>query len=232
MRSLLGAVQFLTVIPVRGATAPPGASAPWFPLVGVALGAGAGAVVLAIPGPLGAAVALVLLTAATGGLHEDGLADVADAVRAGRTPERIHDILKDSRVGAYGVLAIVFSILVRWQALSLVAAPVPALAAAAALSRATMVGLAWTAPPAGDGLGAAFIATLRLPGIALMLGAAAAALAGPSAIFLIAFNALLVAAARAWFVRRLGGVTGDCLGATAQVSECLSLVVLACELST
>ena len=115
MRRFLGAVQFLTVIPVRAGTTPAEAAA-FFPLVGALLGACAAAFLnLAFPPSIGALLAVLFLVAATGGLHEDGLADVFDAFRAGRPPEKIHAILKDSRIGTYGALALIIAVLLRWQ---------------------------------------------------------------------------------------------------------------------
>ncbi len=88
MRRLLAAVQFLTILPVHGSTAAPAAAAAFFPVVGALIGAlGAGVLAAAArfwPPGLAAALALAFATALSGGLHEDGLADVADAFRAGR----------------------------------------------------------------------------------------------------------------------------------------------------
>src|SRR5262245_60497906 len=103
MGRLFAAIQFLTVIPAP-AGGPPAPAAIFFPLVGATLGLAAGAIRLYAPLPpaIAALLALVFLVAVTGALHEDGLADVADAFRAGRSPERILAILKDSRIGVYG----------------------------------------------------------------------------------------------------------------------------------
>jgi adenosylcobinamide-GDP ribazoletransferase len=186
--------------------------------------------VMALPaGPL---LAVTLLTALTGGLHEDGLADTCDAVRGYRTRERMHEILKDSRVGAHGALAIVFSVLIRWQALTLLEGnPWLRLPAAYGLSRASMVFLAAWSHPAGHGLGADFVRTIpafAVP-VALVISSGLASLAGwPAGAVLVAANAIAVLLCRAWFHRRLGGITGDSLGFQCQVSEALSLAVLAC----
>src|SRR5579862_755051 len=97
-RRFLGALQFLTILPVPGDTAPASESAVFFPLVGALLGASAAAILLTG----NALLAIAWLLIATGCIHEDGLADVADAFRAGRSRERILSILKDSRIGTYG----------------------------------------------------------------------------------------------------------------------------------
>jgi adenosylcobinamide-GDP ribazoletransferase len=144
----------------------------------------------------------------------------------------MHEILKDSRVGAHGALAIVFSVLIRWQALTLLEGnPWMRLPAAYGLSRASMVFLAASSQPAGHGLGADFVKTV--PGfavpVALVLSLALASLAGwPGGAVLVAANAVAVLLCRAWFHRRLGGITGDSLGFQCQVSEALSLAVLTC----
>src|SRR5262245_34349691 len=110
IRSLLGAIQFLTVVPVRGRTVAPGAAAFWFPVVGAAIGAVAGGLLVllkpAIGGPLAALIAVAAGSLLSGGLHEDGLADVADAIRAGRSVDRMMAILKDPSIGAYGMVAL------------------------------------------------------------------------------------------------------------------------------
>src|SRR5262245_11792568 len=109
------ALQFLTILPVRASTAAPGDAAWAFPIIGAFLGLAA-AVVLRLP--MGPILALAVVAILTGALHEDGLADVCDALRTHRTRERMHEILKDSRIGAHGALALVFSVVIRWQALA------------------------------------------------------------------------------------------------------------------
>lgn len=235
--SCLGAVQFLTVLPVPGKTVPPARAAAFFPLIGAWLGWMTASLFLllrmAFPAPLAALAALAFLIAVTGGLHEDGLADVFDAFRAGRTPERIHAILKDSRVGSHGAAAIVLSVLFRWQGVEGIPEAVTVrLVATIALSRAVIVALAWVARPAGTGLGAAFLQSLSTPIAlaALAQGVVVAMLCGVRmGIVLLAVNAFIVLAARDYFHRRIGGVTGDCLGAASQISEIASLFLLSCQ---
>ncbi len=233
---LLGAVQFLTVLPVGRKTAHPGQAALFFPFVGFWLGwIGASLYLLLLniwPTHLSALLVVAFWVVITGTLHEDGLADVADAFRAGRSPERIFAILKDSRIGTYGAAAVLLSVALRWQ--TIVAIPVGItvrLAAALALSRAVMVALAWIARPAGSGLGSSFAQSLtsRVAVGAILQGVAAALLCGPRLGYaLIAANLVLVFAARGYFQQRLGGVSGDCLGATSQISEVCSLLLMTC----
>jgi len=238
MRTLLGAVSFLTVIPIHAKTAAPGRSAAFFPLIGAAIGALGAAIYLglerAIPDSLAALLTVAFWTAITGVLHEDGLADVADALRAGRTQEKMHAILKDSRVGSYGAVAIVLSIVARWQAIEHLAGGrvLEIFIASQTVPRVAMVALAWVSRPAGTGLGLAFSSTLSTSAalLAIAQGIAAAFLCGAragGAIIIAAY--LLIRIARWYFYRRIGGVNGDCLGATEQVLEIFILVLFTCR---
>lgn len=238
----LAAVQFLTVLPVRRDTGRAGRGAVFYPLVGALLGASAGAVLMlsevGLGRPLSALLALGWLLVVTGCLHEDGLADVADAVRAGRTREKMMAILKDSRIGTYGAVALIISVAVRWQAMAEMPQPVAGLATAVSLSRMSLVALAGIAPAVGSGMGQAFaldcsrkVVSLVVVQAVAMAGAAAWFTGWRPALGMIAATALMVLLARAYFVRRLGGVNGDCLGATCQVVEMVNLVILAWRFS-
>src|SRR5438445_8891237 len=103
MRTLLGAFSFLTILRMPGEAVPPGRAAVFFPLVGAVLGAAGAGIYLAgsrvMPVSLAALATVAFWAVISGVLHEDGLADIADALRAGRTPERMLEILKDSRIG-------------------------------------------------------------------------------------------------------------------------------------
>ena len=251
LRHYLLAVQFFTRIPVTGQLADwvgysPAmlrASAAHFPGIGwlaAALSAGVYAALhwALAPNPLAPAVAAVFCTIATvlmtGGFHEDGLADVADGLGGSYDRERALDIMKDSRIGAYGTLALVLALLAKCTLLALLgthslAAALTALAAAHVLSRLWPLCIVRSLPHVGDTArskskpladqisGAALAAAFLwcFPALALMQQA-------PSALFLGAgMAASMFAAWRMWrlFARRLGGFTGDCLGATQQVGE-------------
>jgi adenosylcobinamide-GDP ribazoletransferase len=236
MRTFLAAVSFLTIIPVNGKSVPPGRAAIFFPVLGALLGAaGAGlfiAVSLVLPVSLAALLTVTFWTVISGVLHEDGLADVADAMRAGRTREKMIAILKDSRIGTYGAVAIVLSLVARWQALEHVPAAhlLFVCILAQAVPRAAMVALAWVSRPSGDGLGLAFTSSLTTIGalVAIAQGLAASMLLGWRAGLLIVAGAyLIVRGARAYFYKRIGGVNGDCLGATEQLLEIFILVLFA-----
>jgi adenosylcobinamide-GDP ribazoletransferase len=232
---LLGAVQFLTIAPIRGETAPAGRSAVFFPVVGGAIGF-AGALLFAVlrevlPVGVCAAVVLSFWAILTGGLHEDGFADVADAFRAGRSKERILQILKDSRIGAHGALALILMTAIRLAALSSLAAPpLLCLAGTFAVSRAAIVALAWVAPPAGSGLGWQFSQDLTSSAVVLtLLQAAIVAALIPAGLLLAWGTCLIVIGSKAYFQHRIAGVTGDCLGAVAFVVETWGLVVYSCQ---
>lgn len=237
MPDLWSAFALLTRLPVpdhRGT----GAGSAWaWPVVGAALGAiGAGVAGLALwlgltPGVV-AALVLALGAMLTGGLHEDGLSDTADGLFGGWTRERRLEIMKDSRVGSYGVLALVLVTLARWSALATVLAggSLWALLAVGALSRAPMAVVMGALPNARDrGLSHA---TGRPSGEGALIGAALAVacaflFAGWAALPMVA----AVALATAWLARsareRIGGQTGDILGATQQLAEAACLAVLA-----
>lgn len=241
IRRLLGAFQFLTILPISGQQAEPGKAAIFFPLVGAVLGAaGAGLYLLltrAFPPGVAALFVLALWALLGGGLHEDGLADVADALRAGRTREKALTVLKDSRIGSYGGLALAFSVLARWIALEQLNWLEPgrllaALVASQTVSRASLVVLAWLSRPVGTGLGYQFsssLTTVVAVGAAVQ-GVLAAFWCGPRVGVTIIVGAyLILRLLRAWFYRRIGGVNGDCLGATSQLVEIFVLLLFTCR---
>ncbi len=234
---LLVAVQFLTIVPVRRRTTEPWRAAVFFPAVGAAIGAAGGGLLLALQDHLPVDLAALLVVgfwiAVTGALHEDGLADVADGCRAERSRERILEIMKDSRVGTFGAVAVVLSVVVRWQGIAHLAIPVmPALVASQTVPRAASVVLARISHPATEGMGGALTAkiTTTTAVFAALQGIAAALWCGPRAgVAVLAVTAAIVVMAKFYFQRRIGGVTGDCLGATSQVVEMSVLVLLTCQ---
>lgn len=237
------AVIFLTCLPVRAdrpvTPADLAASAPFFPLAGAGLGlvsalAFAGAVALGLPPLLGATLAIVTLVLLTGALHEDGLADTADALGGGSDPASRLEIMRDPRTGSFGALALVLAVLLRVGALAALAEPALVLAAsigAGALSRSPLPVMMRLLPAARqDGLAAGAgrpvgpraVATVVLG--ALIAGMALGPVAGIAALLLTAGAA---SALGALAVRQLGGVTGDVLGAVQQTSEILVLLGVA-----
>jgi adenosylcobinamide-GDP ribazoletransferase len=202
---------------------------PWFPVVGVAIGA-AGALAwwagTALADPLIGAVAAVVVTALlTGAFHEDGLADTFDGLGASPERERALAIMKDSRVGTYGALALMLAVLARVVALTSLGAQAPAaLIGAHMLARFSSLALIRALPyaRADGGTGQPFAGGIAARG----LGAATAfvvviavLLWGANAIAVALAGAGVVSVLGAWFRRRLGGITGDTLGATNQLVE-------------
>ena len=246
MKGLLGAVSFLTRVPVPGAgvreAGELAGSVPWFPVVGAAVGlaeAGvyAGARVL-LPPLVAAAVAVVAGIGLTGAFHEDGLGDTADAFAGGTDRDSTVRILKDPRLGTFGVLAVAASLLLRVAAVAALppAAAVAALPAAGALSRAVAVATMTALPAATDtGLGASYVRALSRP--RALVGAAAGllvavALVGVAALWAAAAAGLAAALLGRLATRRLGGVTGDVLGAVQQAGEVLVLLAAVAAVAT
>ena len=234
---LLSAFALLSRLPLPNHRAT-GAQSAWaWPLVGAVLGAlGATLVSAALwlgvtPG-VTAALVLALGAMLTGGLHEDGLSDTADGLYGGWTRERRLESMKDSRVGSYGVLALVLVTLARWSALTallVIGDHWAALVATGALSRAPMALIMALLPNArGTGFSHATgqpSQTTALVALALSL-ALAAGLVGwavlPMLGAALGVGVLLSVSA----LRRIGGQTGDILGASQQLAETACLAVL------
>lgn len=196
----------------------------------VLLGAGAAG----LGGLLSATLAVATLAMTTGALHEDGLADSADGLFGGRTPERRLEIMKDSRLGSYGALAMALALLLRVAALALILDRLGPVAAAGIFIVAALVSrlsgvrlLAMTAPARSDGASAAVgrpSARTALLGYAIGSGLALLLAIGlrlplfglALGFFLAAGNAALV---RRLCLRLIGGQTGDIAGATQQLDE-------------
>jgi len=231
---LVAAGRFLTRLPLTGlSSAHTGLlarSMRAFPLVGIVIGVAGWAVFalaadIGLPSTIAALLALAATVLVTGALHEDGLADTADGFGGGEDRAGKLAVMRDSRIGAYGVLALVFSLALRAAALAVLTSPRAgaALIAAHAVSRAGLpIVMRWLAPARDDGLGAsagqpddaaigwcagiAVVVTLLclgvVPGLAALVVAAAA-----------------VAGLARLAQRQIGGYTGDVLGAAQQTGE-------------
>ncbi len=240
---LAAAFMLLTRLPVgwlaRGRMPAEFADAVWaFPLVGAVVGGIGGAAYwlaarLGLPPGVAAVWTLAAMLLATGALHEDGLADTADGFGGGRTRERKLEIMRDSRIGSFGALALMFAMAARGAALAAMAVPghvAAALVAAGALGRGAILILVLTLPPArADGLASG------LRGRAWGRCGFGLALAGVAGLALPPFGsavwtcgaAALVGLALAWIARRqIGGYTGDVLGAASVLAECAVLALL------
>jgi adenosylcobinamide-GDP ribazoletransferase len=238
LAELQAAVMLMTRLPAgRLAGAAPGlAQAAWaFPLAGLAVGAVvagvfAGGQALGWAAPVAAGVAIVAGLLATGGLHEDGLGDVADGFGGGQTRARKLEIMKDSRLGSYGAVALVMALGLRWMLMAQVGGA-GAIIALAVASRAVLVGaLAWMPAARGDGLGRAaagvgagrVVVGLVLGGVALGVGLPMAAAVKVAAAMVVAVAGLGLLARR-----QIGGQTGDVLGMMQVVGEIAGWLALA-----
>jgi adenosylcobinamide-GDP ribazoletransferase len=191
---------------------------------------------LEIPSGIAGLLALALLAAITGGMHEDGLADTADGFGGRAAREAKLALMRDSRLGTYGGLALIFTVAVKAAALGALGAPAwqgaLALVAVAALSRASAV---WhwhaTLPARTDGMAFSAGRPDRNAFAVASLAAALAALLLLAGFGAAALFALLLAAAGTWLFSRLserqiGGHTGDTIGAAQQIAETVLLAGL------
>ncbi|MEZ5870797.1 MAG: adenosylcobinamide-GDP ribazoletransferase [Nitratireductor sp.] len=212
-----------------------------FPVAGLAIGALAAVVFLALSAFLPPVLASGLTIAAgmvlTGALHEDGLADCADGLGGSSKAERVLEIMKDSRIGAFGAIALIFSVGLRWATLASLDPVTGALALTVCHSAARgsiAIALATSTYARASGTG-----SLVAPGITTTELAICAAISVLPALALLGFAGLIAAIAGwlaallflLWFERRIGGYTGDCLGAMEQIAEIAILVSITAMLA-
>ncbi|MEM9349824.1 MAG: adenosylcobinamide-GDP ribazoletransferase [Pseudomonadota bacterium] len=231
LRDVLAAVGFLTrlPVPVDGEwAATRGARSAWaYPLAGVLVGFALFffvliSLTLGLPSPISAALGLAAVIFMTGALHEDGLADTMDGLWGGYERERRLEIMKDSRIGTYGVLALVLTVLITWLALTelvgsgalwaLVVVPVASRAVMPVmmlLPQARPGGVSATVgqPPRVTAVIATIIGALSL--YPLEWAGAAVGLVMASAAAIVGSLAM----------RKIGGQTGDIIGATQQLTQ-------------
>lgn len=234
LRLVLAAFQYFTRLPMpawvgHGAEQLHG-SARYFSLVGVFIGGVAAltfsATSVIMPAPLPAILSTAVTILATGAFHEDGLADTFDGLGGGATRERALEIMKDSRLGTFGMAALVLTLLIKIAALNALAPAlvVFVLVAGHAFSRACAVSMLYASnyvgnpeqsrarPVARNMSGGDFFVAAVIGAIPLYWCGVHAVAGG-----LCALLVLLVLAR--WFIRRLGGFTGDTLGAAQQLTE-------------
>lgn len=234
----LTALQFLTRLPLPRVPYHPDSlsdAVAWFPLAGLLIG-GAAAVVhwlaaKGLPPLLSALATLIFLVTVTGALHEDGLADTADGLGGGWTRERALEIMRDSRIGSYGAVALILSLLAR---LLLLGSLPPAtfaryVIAAHVLCRWTTIPLRsfLKAAREQDGQGSRVTERELRSGLfsnsllggslfcAIVVGVALRSHWWPPVVAVL----LLTALCGAYFQHRLGGITGDCFGAVNNLAE-------------
>jgi len=237
MRGFLIALQFLTQVPIRTETAGRrhiAESYYFYPVIGLFIGVAAVLLrrVLMLVFPLSFSVTLVLafLVWISGGLHEDGLADVADGMGGGWTRDERLEIMKDSRIGAFGASMLILVLLAKYAALT----SMNAARLDAAIVTAQILGR-WSCLPMGyfnryvrEGLGSEFmkglsakavlVATVVSSGAVIILCRLRGSLALAGAIIIIIVTSM-------YFRRRIGGITGDCFGATLQLVEIATYAV-------
>ena len=239
LEALRAAVMFFTRIPLPSARPWDPESlqraAAYFPLVGWIVGGVAAGTwwlaMLAWPPLIASGVSLAATLLLTGAFHEDGFADTCDGFGGGTTRARVLEIMRDSRVGAFGAIGITMLLVGKWHTVAaLPEALAPwALLAGHAVSRGAagtiMTTLAYTQP---DGKAKPLATRLRggrLVGSLVFALAPLALLPPPYWWSIAAVIAARIVLAR-WFVRRIGGYTGDCLGATQQVCELVFLLTV------
>ncbi len=238
--ALLVAAGFLTVVPVpagqsRSRTSLAEAVA-YFPVVGALLGSFVAGLDSAyghvFPRPVASAMDLMLFAALTGGMHLDGLMDSLDGLFGGHDRERRLEIMRDSRVGSFGVIGALQVLLLEYAALSTLAGQhrAAALIAAPTLGRWSMALAVWAFPYAREtGRGTAFKTGLSAyhvvqAGCWTLLIVSAVGCAG---VRLVAITAVAVLILGRWIRQRLGGLTGDTYGAACEIATALTFVLCA-----
>jgi adenosylcobinamide-GDP ribazoletransferase len=234
IRLLLTAVQYFTRIrvPAWVGHAPERLTGAvrYFPVVGLIVGASGAAVMwlasLALPAPLPAILSTIVTLLMTGAIHEDGLADTCDGIGGGATRERALEIMKDPRIGVFGAIALILALGLKIAALSLMPLwlAMAALLAVHAFSRlcAVIVVFAGRYVGAAESSRAAPVVqrmTMSDLIVAASFGLPALALCGPGAIVAVLVALALLGLLVRWCVRRIGGYTGDTLGAAQQITE-------------
>ena len=241
MKGFLSALQFLTVIPVKikGGVSDEeiSSSAAWFPavglIVGILLAFAYDALSYVFPAPVVCAFVLTLSEAVTGGLHIDGFIDTMDGIASGADRKRMLEIMHEGRPGALGLAAVILLFLLKYSLLlSLPKGTVEiSLVAMSVVSRASFVASAVFYPYAREnsgGLGKIFIGRIKRPAsiiAATTLLAAVIVIFRARAFILLPVVAAVFIVCNSYFRRKLGGVTGDTIGAVGEVLEVIVLAV-------
>lgn len=238
LASLVLAVRFLTIAPIPGREAEGvgalGRAAWWFPMVGLALGGALAlvdrALAALVPPLVAASILLACWKILTGAIHLDGLADCLDGLGV-RDPARRLAVMRDSTIGVFGAAAMVGALLIAFAALAVLPDPARTslLVLAPAIGRATPLIAGALVRPAtpGQGLGAPFLAALpRAAAPVWVAGMCAIAwlLVGATGLAIVAVAVAVGVGSAVGLARRLGGLTGDVLGAGVELSELAALV--------
>ena len=240
MKSLLAALGFLTVLPLPvrwlGTEEDLGRSLIWFPLIGALIGMMAAVLDLGLgmllPPNVVSVITVLVLLAASGGLHMDGLADSADGFFSSRSRERMLEIMRDSRSGPMGVMAICGLLLLKVTTLAAVPAPLrPATIVLMPLAGRTALTVSLAALPyarPGGGLAGVFRSTRRQALLAgALLTGSAWLLQGAAGLVTAAASLAAILLLAAYSKRKIGGFTGDTLGAACELTELIPALVAA-----
>jgi adenosylcobinamide-GDP ribazoletransferase len=231
MYGFLIGLQFLTQLPIRSERFTPRHIADsyyFYPVIGFLIGAGAVVVrrilMAVFPVSFSMAIVLAFLVWISGGLHEDGLADVADAMGGGWTRDDRLRIMKDSRIGAFGASMLILIVLAKYAALtSMNTARLDAsIVTAQMLGRWVFLPMGYFNRYAHEGLGSEFMKGLTAKAVAvasLLAAAGTIAICRIQGLLALAASFVIMVLASIYFRRRIGGVTGDCFGATLQFVE-------------
>ncbi|MBI5095846.1 MAG: adenosylcobinamide-GDP ribazoletransferase [Candidatus Hydrogenedentes bacterium] len=238
MRSFLAAAQFLTILPIRTSfdTAEIGRSTPYFPVVGLLIGGAVAALDhyvfnVCFPPAISAMLSVIALAAASGALHLDGLADTADGFLSSRPKERILAIMRDSRIGTMGAIALIAILglkvaalastadALRWRALML--API----AGRCMLLAAMTRAPYARPDGGlAGVYLSYRKTWHALFALIVFAAAAYALMNWRGLLIAAGCIIVTITFNAYSRRKIGGITGDTLGAVCELVETFVLL--------
>ena len=245
IRSLRAAIRFLTRLPVPGAATAAAdlpAAIAWFPVVGALIGAAIGGLVIVLAPwwgvPIAAVLAIAIGLLLTGGFHEDAASDAADGLGGGFTTERVLEIMRDSRIGAYGAMSLWVVLTLRWGLLCRACEVLPhwqvplVYAYACAWGRWSAAPLLAFLPPLSEGLSKDIASSRTYWPCVVATGLMA--LASAAAWWLQIPNwwqaaVVAVVACAIWGLylkRRLGGQSGDLLGAGNQLVELIAFLIL------
>jgi len=228
MRNLISALQFITILPLGKARSfDPPKMVPYFPLVGILLGllvAGFDAIIVRFwAPPVVALLDIILLAVLTGAFHIDGLGDTADGLLGPRSRDKALEIMKDSRIGTMGLVAILFGLAIKWGGIagldynrSILLIIVPAYARAGIL-----LGMRYLPYGRPDGTGKPFfherLSWRHLGGLLLPVGLSL--LLGLKALWLFLAFAIIIGSILFFYKKRMGCITGDMLGAMTELTE-------------
>lgn len=241
MRDFLQALSFLTILPVGRTISQErktlARSMAFFPLVGFVIGVilalAYSLLIIVLPKSLVLWSTIGLLAIITGGLHLDGFADTMDGLASGGPREKILEVMRDSRIGAFGVIGLILLIGAKFLALDQIPDhSIPySLILMAGMGRNSMVLVCYRSPCArsGEGLAKPFAENLTVREMILSLASAfgiGLLLTGVKGVLVFGGTCLFSLGSRLFFIRKLGGVTGDILGASNELVEVLCLILL------